>query len=463
MSSIGRLPTPASAGVASTIEDDELELLSLQLSTTANASKGALEGGSFAPAIFSKSQFYTHPRKRHKQKSLMTLWSDRQLLDEIQSEGIKRLLTRVQHQWDFSAFSLDRLSNGSNLPTLCTYLFQNHNLLSHFRLDSLTTWKFFALVERGYHSRNPYHNSAHAADVTQAMACFIVEPMIIKYLKPIEIMAALIAAVCHDIDHPGLNEKFLIATSSHLAGLYENSSVLENHHWKSALSILWESGFAQMMTKEDRLEMEEIMKELILATDISRQPEFLSLLKQYQDTGEMDFSMKKYRHFVLQIALKCADISNPCRSWNISRLWSYRACEEFFRQGDRERGLGLPVTQVCDRQNISIAKVQSGFYRFIAAPLFEEWNRFLSSPLSRQMLNNLTSNQARWDLIIQQETARSASMAESVASQISSSSSSGGGSLVGGGTSSRRESMDPHISHQRLSRSSMEGEDDSDP
>ena len=96
-------------------------------------------------------------------------------------------------------------------------------------------------------------------------------------------------------------------------------------------------------------------------------------------------------------------------------------------------------------------QVQSGFYRFIAAPLFEEWNRLLSSSLSRQMLNNLTSNQARWDLIIQQETARSASMAESVASQISSSSSSGGGSIVGG-SSSRRESLDPHVSHQRLSR-----------
>ena len=102
-----------------------------------------------------------------------------------------------------------------------------------------------------------------------------------------------------------------------------------------------------------------------------------------------------------------------------------------------------------------ILQVQSGFYKYVAAPLFEEWNRFLSSPLSNQMLNNLTSNQARWDLVIQRETARSASMAESVASQISSSSSSGGGSLVGGGTSSRRESMDPHISHQRLSRQVM--------
>lgn len=356
MSGIGRLPTPASAGLGSTIEDDELELLGLQLSTTAKAQKPAGIIGNF-PASVSNARFATHPRKRHKQRSLMTLWSDRQLLDEIQSEGVNHLLARVQYQWDFSAFSLDRLSNGSNLPTLCTYLFKHHNLISRFRLDTLTTWKFFSLVERGYHSTNPYHNSAHAADVTQAMACFIMEPSIFKYLKPSEIMAALIAAVCHDIDHPGLNEKFLIATSSHLAGLYENSSVLENHHWKSALSILWESGFAQMMTIDDRLEMEGIIKELILATDIARQPEFLSLLRQYQDTGEMDLSLTKYRHFALQIALKCADISNPCRSWNISRLWSYRACEEFFRQGDRERELGLPVTQIMDRQNISIAKV----------------------------------------------------------------------------------------------------------
>ena len=375
MSSIGRLPTPASAGIGSTVEDDELELLSLQLSTTADAHKKVGQGD--FPLSPSKDQFSTHPRKRQKQKSLMTLWSDRLLLDEIQSEGIRHLLQSVQYQWDFSAFSLDRLSNGSNLPTLCTYLFQHHNLISHFKLDSLTTWKFFALVERGYHSANPYHNSAHAADVTQAMACFILERSIIKYLTPCEIMAALVAAVCHDIDHPGLNEKFLIATSSHLAGLYENGSVLENHHWKSALSILWESGFAQMMTTEDRLEMEGIIRELILATDISRQAEFLTHLRQYQDTGEMDLSLPKYRHFILQIALKCADISNPCRSWNISRLWSYRACEEFFRQGDRERELGLPVTQICDRQNISIAKVRRLYTITLLRIYFEHQRQFL--------------------------------------------------------------------------------------
>jgi len=66
------------------------------------------------------------------------------------------------------------------------------------------------------------------------------------------------------------------------------------------------------------------------------------------------------RHFILQIALKCADISNPCRPWDVSRKWSIKVCEEFFRQGDYERQLNLPVTPVCDRNTMSVAKIQAG-------------------------------------------------------------------------------------------------------
>lgn len=37
----------------------------------------------------------------------------------------------------------------------------------------------------------------------------------------------------------------------------------------------------------------------------------------------------------LQIALKCADVCNPCRVWELSRQWSERVCEEFYRQGEK--------------------------------------------------------------------------------------------------------------------------------
>lgn len=76
------------------------------------------------------------------------------------------------------------------------------------------------LLEKGYHDTNPYHNSVHAADVTQAMHCFLQETKISQQLTPMEAMVALLAAVSHDLDHPGVNQSFLVATKSHLAALY---------------------------------------------------------------------------------------------------------------------------------------------------------------------------------------------------------------------------------------------------
>jgi hypothetical protein len=59
--------------------------------------------------------------------------------------------------------------------------------------------------------------------VTQAMHCFIQERKINQYLTPLEAMCSLLAAVSHDLDHPGVNQHFLIATKSHLAALYKVS------------------------------------------------------------------------------------------------------------------------------------------------------------------------------------------------------------------------------------------------
>lgn len=111
------------------------------------------------------------------------------------------------------------------------------------------------------------------------------------------------------------------------------------------------------------------------------------------------------RHFILQIALKCADISNPCRPWDISRKWSYKVCEEFFRQGDYERRLNLAVTPLCNRYTTSIPKIQAGFFKFVVTPLYEEWHRFLGDGLSVSLMEHLRANQKKWEALILQETA----------------------------------------------------------
>ncbi|CAL7944524.1 unnamed protein product [Xylocopa violacea] len=264
---------------------------------------------------------------------------------------------------------------------------------------------FEAFIEEGYHSTNPYHNSIHATDVTQAMHCFLQEEKIRTHLTNLEIMASLIAAVTHDLDHPGVNQPFLVATSNHLAALYQNTSVLENHHWRSAIGCLLESGVSEQLPANVRPELQRHISSLILATDITRQQEFLIRFKHYLDENLLEMRRADDRHFILQIALKCADISNPCRPWDISRKWSHKVCEEFFRQGDYERRLNLPVTPLCDRHTTSIPKIQAGFFKFVVTPLYEEWHRFLGDGLSVSLMKHLRDNQKKWEALILQETA----------------------------------------------------------
>lgn len=76
-------------------------------------------------------------------------------------------------------------------------------------------------------------------------------------------------------------------------------------------------------------------------------------------------AVPEHRHFILQIALKCADLGNPCRPWTLSKRWSEQICGEFYRQGDYERQLNIPITPICNRQKSSMAEIQIGLHYII--------------------------------------------------------------------------------------------------
>lgn len=40
------------------------------------------------------------------------------------------------------------------------------------------------MIQEDYHSQNPYHNAVHAADVTQAMHCYLKEPKVGGWKSP---------------------------------------------------------------------------------------------------------------------------------------------------------------------------------------------------------------------------------------------------------------------------------------
>ncbi|KJH39784.1 3'5'-cyclic nucleotide phosphodiesterase [Dictyocaulus viviparus] len=61
---------------------------------------------------------------------------------------------------------------------------------------------------------------------------------------------------------------------------------------------------------------------------------------------------------VLQSMIHLADLSNPTKPIELYRQWNSRILEEYWRQGDREKELGIEVSPMCDRGNVTIEKSQ---------------------------------------------------------------------------------------------------------
>ncbi|XP_061900682.1 cAMP-specific 3',5'-cyclic phosphodiesterase 7B-like isoform X1 [Entelurus aequoreus] len=318
------------------------------------------------------------------------------LLDDDYLGQAEHMLSKVG-SWNFDVFFFDRLTNGNSLVTLMCHIFNVYGLVHHFQLDMVKLHRFLSTVQSDYHSQNPYHNAVHAADVTQAMFCYLQDPRLAEQLSPLDVFLGLMAAAAHDVDHPGVNQPFLIKTRHHLASLYQNTSVLESHHWRSTVGMLRESRLLSHLPADVSQGIERQLGSLILATDISRQNEFLLTFREHLDNQDLDLQLASHKHFILQIGLKCADVCNPCRVWELSKQWSERVCEEFYRQGDLERKFDLEISPLCDQRVDSVPAIQNGFISYIVEPLFDEWHRFTErSTLSSTMMRHLHTNKARW-------------------------------------------------------------------
>lgn len=102
----------------------------------------------------------------------------------------------------------------------------------------------------------------------------------------------------------------------------------------------------------------------------------------------------------LSLVLHCCDISHPAKKWDLHHKWTMLLLEEFFRQGDLERELGLPFSPLCDRNNTLVAESQIGFIEFIVEPSMAVCSDMLEvvlapiAPIANSNNNNSLSSKA---------------------------------------------------------------------
>ncbi|TPP60851.1 High affinity cAMP-specific 3' 5'-cyclic phosphodiesterase 7A [Fasciola gigantica] len=303
-------------------------------------------------------------------------------------------------KWTFDIFSFKRRSSSQLVCSIGLHLFERHDLMRKLRLDYLTVLETLGAIESVYWQHNPYHTALHAADVTQATHCFISQSKLYQLLSPAEILGTLLAALCHDADHPGMNQLHLERTGNFLVTLYAADSVLEKHHARVGLTILHRSGLAQSLDKSAWTVVRDCMIKLIEATDMAYQglykAKFLNLVDSKKKSHHCIYTPSE-RILLLQMSLKCADISNPCRPWQLCRQWAQRICSEFFCQGDQERSRwALAPAKSFDRTISSIPEIQVGFIEHLVKPLFSTWHEFFQTSLTQELLRHLDSNFTSW-------------------------------------------------------------------
>lgn len=305
-------------------------------------------------------------------------------------------LLETMEEWDFNVFGLAELTNGRPLFFITFALFTRHDLLRKFNIPEAKLRRFLTIIEDGYFNMNPYHNSTHAADVVQTLNFFITKGGLSNYVTELDIFAALVAAVIHDYAHQGLNNAYQISVQSELAVTYNDKSVLENFHTAQAFTLLYQesNNIFCGLTDSQRKEMRETIVTMVLATDMAHHFDLLGKFKSKLAGNGFDSKDRKDRLMLMQIAIKCADISNPTKPLNLCQNWAARVMEEFYRQGDAERRTNMPVSAFMDRTKPAEAKCQIGFIDFIVSPLYDVWASFL--PEMVHSLEFLEENRAYW-------------------------------------------------------------------
>uniref|UniRef100_A0A0G4HND4 Phosphodiesterase n=1 Tax=Chromera velia CCMP2878 TaxID=1169474 RepID=A0A0G4HND4_9ALVE len=140
------------------------------------------------------------------------------------------------------------------LPAMCVHLLSPYlNTLELEKQRGLKLLEAFGKeVERRY-APNPYHNALHAAEVGLSTLWFCEHTGILAELSCLQRLSLSIAALCHDVGHPGVTNQYLKAAAHPLAITYNDTSVLESFHAAETFRIL--SGVTELDSHKEQKEV----------------------------------------------------------------------------------------------------------------------------------------------------------------------------------------------------------------
>ncbi|KAL8434810.1 hypothetical protein ACSSS7_002947 [Eimeria intestinalis] len=135
--------------------------------------------------------------------------------------------------WDFHVLSLPE----PEAVRLCRDLLVYYSDRASLGIRGEVIMNFCGALHANY-LQNPYHNFYHALNVVQVLCLLLALPDVGARFTPTDFFVLSVAALGHDLGHPGFNNLFMQRNQCWPARIYSNTSILENYHAASLLQIL---------------------------------------------------------------------------------------------------------------------------------------------------------------------------------------------------------------------------------
>jgi len=267
---------------------------------------------------------------------------------------------------------------------LCAFIvamFYFYGIAQSFQIPEAQLCAFVRATREAYKPPQDviFHNFKHVFNVTH-LAFHLLMCGVDQKLTLFDAFALLVAALCHDMDHPGVSNSFMISSNSNLATLYSNDSVLERHHAHLMQRLLLACGAEWDILcgfdVGDRKQFIGLVTNAILGTDMThhlRKVDFFQartkLEVPFLDANKADDEERKV---LLRAILHTVDIGAQSHATPLAERWGHIVGREFSVQYEKEVKLGLPpslfMADLDDEHKLAI--LQSGFIANIVLPLW---------------------------------------------------------------------------------------------
>ncbi|KAG8199264.1 hypothetical protein JTE90_003687 [Oedothorax gibbosus] len=271
----------------------------------------------------------------------------------------------------------------SNLPTV-----EN---CSKIDPDSLAR---FTLTVRKNYRRVPYHNWSHGFCVANSVYAILRST---AAFRPLEGLALYVSCLCHDLDHRGKTNQFLVAAASPLAAIY-TTSVLEHHHFNMTVSILQQDGhnIFRNLSSADYKKVLSNIKHCIIATDLALFFPNKARLSEIVKENRFDWSDHEHRLLLQTLIMTACDLCGSTKNWTQQEEIVKVIFQEFYDQGDAEKSQGRQPIPIMDRTKVDEQPdSQVGFLKGICIPCYELLYNLI--PETKPMLDGCRENLEHWE------------------------------------------------------------------